>query len=249
MSFPNIIFGREGAQYEIHATDAAGMGRHPWGTILITPDGRQFRYARAGGTIGAGLLCQSEVPEANWDELNVNTFAVGDKSLLITTGATAVDLNEIAGGYVNVEDDTGEGYMYRVASNVANAGSAESAFILDTGVKLAAVAATTVGLLKNPYRDFIIHPSPPTAIVIGVTQMAVVAGNCCWLQTKGPCSVLTEGTLVIGDSVQPSSSADGAVTPLTLTEGTPNTEIAPPVGWCMEVAATTEYSAIYLRID
>ena len=248
MSEPYIVYGREGAQYEIHATQRDGNGRYPWGTLMMLPDGRQFRYVRAGGTIAAGLLAQSEVPEANWDELAVNTFALGDKTMAITLGATAMDLNEAAWGYVNVEDDTGEGYAYSIFSNPAIGSGAEGTFVLNTGVRLAAVAATTVGVLKSPYRDIIVHPSPPTAIVVGVVQQAMVAGNCGWVQVWGPCSVLTEGTLVIGDSVQPSSSADGAVTPMTLTEGTPNVEIAPNVGWCMEVAATTEYSMIFLRI-
>lgn len=249
MAFPNIVNMREGAQYEVHATQRDGNGRYPWGTVGITPDGRKFRYARSGGTIGAGRLCQAEVPEANWDELDVNTFAVGDRTLTIVLGATAMDLNEAAWGFINIEDDTGEGYAYSIAGNPAIGSGGTGTFVLNTGVKLAAVAATTLSVEKNPYRDFIIHPSLPTAQVVGVTQMAVVAGDCCWLQTAGPCSVLTEGTLLIGRSCQPSGSADGAVAPYLLTEATPNTQIWPEVGWVMEVAVTTEHSIIQLRID
>jgi len=249
MSFPNIIFGREGAQYEIHATQADGMGRHPWGTILVTPSGRQFRYARAGGTIPAGNLVQSEIPEANWDELAVDIPGIGTKVLSVTLGATAMDLNEVAQGYLNVEDDTGEGYAYRIANHLAIASAGTGNFNLDTGVKLAFVAATTVGVHKNPYRDFIIHASVNTALLLGVTQMAVVAGDCCWLQTKGPCSVLIDGTVIIGLSVMASNATDGSVEAWGLTEAAPPTEITPIVGHVIEVAATTEFGMIELKLD
>lgn len=242
-----ILNAPEGEQYNTYTNQ-----RWPLGTLMMLQDGRKFRFFENGATaLAAGRLIQSEVPGANFDELAIpSAVAVNTKAFNVTNGATAITLNQFAEGYMNVEDDAGEGHLYKIAGNAAEAaGSAPFEVQLAHGILVAFTTATTVGLTKSPYRDAIIHPSPPTAAVLGVTPVAVAANAFGWVQTWGPCSVLTEGTLVIGDSVQASSSADGAVTPFTLTEGTPNVEITPVVGWCMELAATTEHSLVFLTIE
>ena len=259
MSFPSMIHGTEGEQFSVYSEK-----RHPLGTLMALPDGRSYRFANIGGTaIATARVCQSEVPGANFDELVVPAAEAAEETTVeITNGATTIAANLFNEGYINVEDDAGEGHLYKIKSHeVEGAGSANFDVNIERGkfydddaggnkhgLVVAWTSATTVGLTRNPYDDVIIHPSPPTAAVVGCTPRALAANKFGWLQVKGPASVLTEGTLVIADSVQPSSSADGAVTPMTLTEGTPNTEIAANVGVCMEVAATTEESLIALQI-
>lgn len=224
--------------------------RQPIGTGMVTQDGRWFRYGRLGGsaiTLPARLF-QSEVPHANWDELAVAAAAVGAKTVTVTLGAQLVAADDFNGGYLLVEDDTGEGFEYLIEDTPAIAASAAGAISLVNGLIVALVAATTVSLLKHPLDDMIIHPSPPTAAVAGVNKVAMAANAFGWFQVRGLCAVLTEGTLVIGDSVQASSTTDGAVTPFTLTEGTPNAEITPVVGHCVSVGATTEHSPILLNL-
>lgn len=263
MAFPNQVHMSEGEQFSVYNSQ-----RWPVGMKGILPDGREFRFAEVGGSnIATARVCQSEVPGANFDELAVPAAeAINQTVLTITNGVTTIAKDDFKEGYINVEDDTGEGHLYKIKTNAAEgAGSANFDVTIENsqrweetatansgakakGIVVAWTTATTVGLTKSPYRDVIIHPSPPTAAVVGATCRALAANLFGWLQVKGPASVLTEGTLVIADSVQPSSSADGAVTPMTLTEGTPNTEIAANVGVCMEVAATTEESLIALSI-
>ena len=105
------------------------------------------------------------------------------------------------------------------------------------------VADATATVLHHPYRKVIVHPSPQTAQLVGVTVAAVAANAYCWLQYSGPCAVLTQGTLVIGDSCVPSATVDGAVMPSAAFETD-----GPMVGHVMAVNADTEYSPIWLGL-
>lgn len=259
MSFPGLIFGSEGEQFSEYTSQ-----RWPLGTKLLFDDGREYRYALIGASnIAAAKLCQSEVPGANFDELVVPAAVpIGTKSITITNGATTAVKDLFAEGYINVEDDTGEGHLYKIKGNAAE-GAGSAPIVVDivggkrdvatstdllSGILVAWTTSTTVGLTRSPFAQVIIHPSPNTACLTGVTPRALTAGRYGWLQVRGPASVTTEGTVIIGLSVKPSASADGAVNPWILTEATPNTEITPACGNVMEVAATTEESLICLAV-
>lgn len=243
--FPNFISGPEGAQFKTTTNK-----RFPFGTKLMLQDGREFRYAEIGGTnIATARLCQAEVPGANFDELAVAAAAVGARAVSVTNGATTIADGLFDEGFLNVEDDAGEGHLYKIADHDAeSAGSAAFEVRLAHGLIVAWTASTTVGLSKHPMKDIIIHPSPNTAALVGVTPTAINANLFGWVQVKGPASVLTDGTIVIGDSVMASDGTDGAVEAFGLTEGTPNAEITPIVGQVAEVAATTEESLIILNV-
>lgn len=239
-----------GEEFNVYTTR-----RYPLGTLMITQDGRRFRFSENGAvTAVPGSLYQSPVPGANFDELALPAAVpIGTRAISVTNGATTITRDQFAGGYMNIEDDTGEGRAYLIEGNDAEAvGSAafEVRLAGGHGVKLALTTATTVGLTRHPYAGVIIHPSPATARLAGVAVSAIAASGFGWLCVHGPCSVLTQGTLVINEQVVDSASADGAVTPVVLTEGTPNVDAGQnTVGTCMEVAATTEHSLVFLDID
>lgn len=247
-AFQNWVALGEGDQRK----STLNPGPHALGTIGTTPDGRQFRYVKNGGSAMApGKLYQAKVPGANYDELVTAAAAVNATTVVVTTGATAVTLNQFKGGYLGIEDDTGEGYNYLISGNDAAGTTATcNIYLADpAGLKEALTANTTCGLYEHPCDSVIIHPSPPTSDLVGVATHAMPASYYGWVQFRGPCQVLVEGTHVIGKSVIASSSADGAVAPYVLTEGTPNAEITPIVGVCREVAATTEYGFVVLNIQ
>lgn len=248
MSFPNVVFGNYGDEFADHDT-----AQHELGTRLILPDGREFRYAKAGGSaLVGGTVQQSAVPGANFDELAVAAAAaVGSQTVTVTTGATAVTENQFAGGYLNVEDDAGEGRLYKIKSHPAAGTTASLVITLEDNqpIQEALTTNSTVGLTSSPFDGVIIQPSPCTAIALGVAVTDVTASQWGWLQTKGPASVLTNGTIVIAQQVMCSDAVDGAVEDLTLTEGAPNTIDDLIVGRVMEVAADTEHSLVWLTID
>ena len=247
MAFPVILFGPDGVQY---TTNAARQW--PLGTRLYLPDGRIFAYAENGATaMVAGNLYQSEVPGANFDDLAVAATAAGAVLVTVTNGVTAIAANDFDGGYMVVQDDVGEGFVYGLRNHAAIAASVAGDINLQTGVSIqvAFTTATTILLVKNEFKGVIIHPSPPTAALVGVACKATAASEFGWLQRHGLAAVLTDGTVVIGESVMPSNATDGSVEDWGLAEAAPPTEIGAAIGLVAEVAVTTEYSLIFLKLE
>lgn len=219
---------------------------YPLGTILKWRD-REFRYALAGTTaLAVGKLMQSVVPLAGHIDEVINSPAAAATTINFTPAVVTTDdiaANEFADGYLHINDDTGEGYMFAVRSHPAITGGVVGTLTLYDPIVLTVGDAATATLIHNRFRKVIIHDSPQTAMLAGVTVRAVTASYYCWLQTKGPCAVLTQGTLVIGDFCVPSATVDGAVMPSAAVETD-----GPPVGHVMAVNADTEYSAIWLDL-
>ncbi len=247
MSLLPLVAGGPGDQFSGGST--ADQRNHPLGSGMIFADGRRFRYGRAAATeIATARLCQQTLNDANFDELVVPTArSIGDKQVTITNGVTAITVDLFKDGYLNVEDDTGEGYLYTIAGNSAAAnGAAITVDIRDrSGLQVAWTTATTVNVFASPYGRIIIHPSPATAMLVGVTPRVIAASRYGWFQTWGPASVLVEGTHVINEKVIDSGSADGAVAPTASTAAGEEYY----VGVVMEVAATTEQGIINVHMD
>lgn len=240
-----IVAGGPGNQFT-NTPSAEGQKGHPLGGVMMFADGRRFAYGRAAATaILTGQLCQQTLNDANFDELVVPTArAIGDRTITLTTGSTAATVDQFKDGYLNVEDDAGEGYLYTVRSNAAAATTATLTMTLYEELQVAWTTATTVGIYVNPYSLVIIHPSPLTALPAGVTPRAFPLSTYGWFQTWGPCSVEIEGTVVINEGVIDSATADGAVAPTASTAAGEENY----VGTVMEVAATTEYGIVFLKI-
>lgn len=228
------------------------QGPYELGAIAYGSGGRRFRYALAGATnLAAGKLMQAAAVGGDYDELAVAATTAGSTSVAVTLGSTAVTKNQFLNGFLIVEDDAGEAHSYLIGEHAAADASAVLTVNLAPGetVKVAMTTSTTVALIVNPYANIIVHPSPPTNTVLGVTTVAVTAANYCWIQDRGIASVLADGTLVVGKAVMASDGTDGAVEDFVLAEGTPNTLAnSQVVGIAHEVAATTEYATIFLQI-
>lgn len=237
------------AKIDPFATDT--VQQYPLGTEL-RHGLRRFRYALNGGSsIAVAKLVQSVVPLAGHIDEVVDEPAAGSTTIAFTPNTVTTDdlaENELADGYLYINDDTGEGYMHQIKSHPAIVGGTSGTITLVDPIVVTLGANATATVLHNPYRKVIIHPSPPTAPVMGVTVAAVGANEFCWLQVYGPCPVLIDGTVVIAQEVMPSTNTDGAVMALGFTEGTPNVTIAPPCGVVLAVNATTEHGAIWLNL-
>lgn len=219
----------------------------PFGTELWYAD-RRFRYAKcsSAGAVGTGILVQGTVPLAGHIDEAVDVPVAGDTVIAFTPNTVTTDdiaADALADGYIYINDDTGEGYMYRIKTHPALTGGSSGNITLCDPINLALGASATATVLYPPYRHFIIHPSPATAQVLGVTVAAVAASSYCWLQYQGPCAVLTDSTVVISDIVVPSTAVNGSVMASAAIETD-----GPIVGSVMAVNADTEYSAIWLSL-
>lgn len=231
--------------YKTHTTQGPRLG-----AIAEWPDGSRFRYCKNGAVaLGAGLVTQTALPiGADHIELVVSVqAAVGALTISATlNGTTVTTKDQYKDGYIWVNKSTGIGHTYRIKSNTAAAGGAVVTFTLyeHTPVVVAFGAASEVSVFPNKYNGVLVHASPPTGGLVGVTMCAVAANAYHWEQVRGPVGILASGTLVIGDSCVPSATTDGSVMPSAAFETD-----GPLVGRVMTVNITGEVALIDVCIE
>jgi hypothetical protein len=239
LSFDTTIWGSHGAEKVVSAGKKYSLG-----TRMVLPDGRSFRYAYNGGVaLHAGVVLQSMVDDTQFKDMVVPAaVAAGATTLTITNGTTAVVANDFAGGFLSVNDVDGEGHCYKVKSNTAAVSGAAITVVLDSedAIKVALTTSSEVILQKNLLNGVIIYPTTPTGVPVGVATVTVPINYYCWVQTWGVASVLSAGTVVIGNNVVPMTTAGGV--------GVSVAHVLPNIGWVMRVAVATEYANIFLII-
>jgi hypothetical protein len=197
-------------------------------------------------------LYQSEVPDSEFDTLVVATGAVaGGAQLIITNGTTAVTENEFTEGQVVIETASGLGHVYPIGSNSLAANGGAITTNLADGVTFQSVVTAgthAATLTKNPWLDTIIHPSPATAMVVGVPQPVIPIGWHGWLQTHGFASCLDDGACVIGKPCRVSETVDGAVTPMDMDEAA-DVMNSGMVGVSMYTPTSLDYVGIWLTLE
>lgn len=256
MEQPNgPIYLPEGEQFHFYSATKAWNIPYQLGQELVINENR-YRFARMGSVAGVpGKLYQSELPDANFDTLAVPSSAlnvVNSRQMRVTLPANAIVVDLWAQGYAQIEANAGagKGYKYKIKSHPLSAGSEDVTFqlVAGDGLQTALNTSDKVTFIKNPYADVVVHPSPPTAKVMGVCCSIIPAAGYGWLQVGGICNVLIDGTVTINQQVVASPSVDGAVSNALLTEATPNTFIQPIVGVVAEVPPTTDYGSIWLQL-
>lgn len=226
--------------------EESSVALHSFGDCCVLPGGRIFTYCKNGAVaLDNGKVVQGAVPLPN--HLNrplAASAVVGATKVYVGFGATPAVANYYAEGYLHFNDAAPEGTYYKVKSHLAIAGS-DSVYInlYDPLVKVATITTSEVTLTKAKEDNVVILPNAgATAAIVGVPIVDITIGYCFWAQTYGPCAVLGQGTLVIGQLVGIGGTADGAVGPVTA-------HTTAIIGEVMQVNASTEYSFIFLKIS
>lgn len=231
------------AEIDVYAEDSA-IGPYALGTKYLL-DERTFRYTLNGATaLSTSRLLQMQVPVAGHIDEALDTPAIDATIVSFTNTSDAVDVDEYAEGFFWINDDTGEGHIHRVKSNVAAASGVAGNVILYDPIVVTLGAGATGSLFNSPFRKVIIHPSPATAMLVGVNPLAITADYYFWMQVGGPAAVLTQGTIVINEKVIDSATVDGAVAPTASTAAGEEHY----VGVVVVVNANGEHSAIWLAL-
>ena len=227
----------------------------PLGTRLECWGGEEvYRYALCGGTgVEVAALVQALVPLAGHINEVCGVAAVGDTTIAFTPNTATTDdvvKNGLAGGYIFIYNGAGAGQKCRIKSHEALTGAVSGTLNLYDPIRV--VNAATATVIYPKFYKFLIHPSPPTAIPLGWTVIAVTANYYCWLQTKGPVCALIDGAVVMGEEVRPSEDDDGAVAALVYDED--NDADHGCVGRVLEIGADAEGSTgdtgfIYAMLD
>ena len=219
------------------------------GTRWDLSDGREVRLGQAssGTTVVPGKMYQSAALIA--DHQNLATTAVvaysnnGNipASVTATLGATAVTANQYTGGFLIVNDATGEGQTLKIASHPAADASATCKFTLEDGPTTALVAATSeVSLVPADGNAVIIMPTTATGAIFGASLYNIAASSYGFFVTKGVTAVLNDGNLTIGSAVSISNAVAGAVENGVIAQGF--------VGTAVYTGVDTEYRAVFLNI-
>lgn len=234
--------------YEKSATQKA-----PLGARLALEDGnggsiRVFRYAKAGGTalIAGKLYASAANGGATTIQKNMTVTAIaypGSIGVGLTAVTDAITANQFADGFFTVYDGNasqGVGQCYQVRSNTA--ASAGSTFAIELYEPLIVQVHTSAkgSLVKHPYDSVIVWPTTATGMPVGVPLIAVTGSYYCWLQTWGPCCLLSDGTMAYATGLAASDNAEGAVEPVA--------GDLPEVGYAMNDAANTKYGCVFLQI-
>lgn len=218
---------------------------HGIGEYVVTNDGRGYRYCKAGGTaLVTGRIQQAKAEDtSNEQELAITNAAVGDLTIVTTSTVTlAADL--LAGGFLIVSEGTlGVGEMYKLKGNTA-ASAAVTTFNLDEPVRVATTGSCKVDVKVNPYMSVIVAPTTQTSAIVGAAQYAITASEFGWLQTRGVCPILAQGTVVVGDGLVPAN---------TTTAGTvvsrADASLEASIGYALHGAASTDFCLAYLTIN
>jgi len=180
----------------------------PLGTLIRQGD-RAWRYSYCGGSnIAVGVPVQQAAAAHAEQEDDIAVAAAA------AVGATAVSLTSTANldtspndeednfaeGYLIVNDEAGEGHMYKILSNALFSGTGNSTFNLypDESIRVALTTSSQVGLIPNPFYKVIATAAVVSGAVLGVAQFAITASNYFWLQTGGPASVIPQAAIALG---------------------------------------------------
>lgn len=238
-----IIAGVDGDQFQTYKNAPFG---YPPGTQMVFADGRKFRLvAVPQATVARGKLYQGRANTAGLNGQTTGSAAsVGDATITLTLGATLAADNQMQYGYIVIESGTGAGTCYQIASHPAATSGNPCVFTLNAASRVqVAIANTDVySIIASPYSFILLAPASATEAIIGVGVSAITTSQYGWLQTAGPCPVLTDGTVVLGNLAIRSASVAGAMVPSAVDTGD-------SIGRIMRVAGNTAYSLTLLGID
>ena len=254
-AYPGTIEGVEGDQFGDQVDPA-----FPLGTKMSLPDGRLYRYAEMGGSVGvANKLYQAEVANAGWlAELVQGSIVVGDTDIGMENSSVAIVIDDFAEGYAAVmeAEQTGEYWIGQGNKAVASGapGTLIDAFFFKPGVK-AQVAVTdganaSLNFVKNLFMDIIIKPaSDPTAPILGVPPSIIAANDWGWVQTMGVASCVYDATqeaALIGKAIAPDTTTAGAFMGFNADiAGEPDNGT---IGFCLYVTTDEDFGLIYLQM-
>tara|TARA_R110002167_G_scaffold138378_4_gene325557 strand:- start:1356 stop:2114 length:759 start_codon:yes stop_codon:yes gene_type:complete len=230
---------------------------HSLGTILELPDGREFKYAKAGAVaLGLGLTVATPQPTAHHDmDLVTAAAAVGATSVTVTLEGTAAAEDLYADGYIYTNDGhgdvaAGQGQVYRIAGHdtIGSSGSGAIELADNDKVAVALTSATLSGLIANPYSGVVVTPTTVLNRTCGVPATEIAASAYGWVQTKGLASVRVLGTMVVGQHIRVAGVTTAGVVETLTRAGSSEDEQS--IGVYMGiVSVTTDMALVWLDID
>ena len=181
----------------------------PLGTKLINGE-RVWRYCYAGATglnIAAPIQSSAAAHAEQDDDIVCGAVAaIGALTVEVTSTANLAaapnaTINNFAEGYLIVNDVVGESQCYKIKSNEALAGTADSTFTLYDPLITALDTTSQLGIIPNPYKNVIATAAVITGVPVGIPQFAITANYYFWSQTGGPAAAIAQAAITKGEHV------------------------------------------------
>jgi len=238
----DFIVGKGGSQYGTVDPFTSGLTQlFPLGSRLLYGN-TVYAYGRLASTAVTAGKCVTHAASIahHFDLTPTAGVAAGETAISVETAGTDITLNQYAGGYLYINDAAGEGQMLRIESNPAHDHSADPSIVITCYDDLATAITTSsrVTLIPDPRSGQIVQAATTTGATLGVTVVDMAASAYGWFSVSGPATVLTSGTLVVGNHAVPLGAA-GAVGPAA-------GDVIQVIGTVMIVNVTTDYSLINL---
>lgn len=217
-------------------------------------DGREVILVQAGSatTIAPGKLYQDAAIVADHQNLDVTAFqaysANGNVPAKVTAtlGATGVTANQYAGGFVVVNDVTGEGQTLRIASHPAADALGSLAITLEDGPNTALDASSEICLIPQHGNGVIISPTSASNVCAGIALYPIAASAYGFLVSKGLVSALADATApAAGQAITPSVATAGAVGQVGYAANVITTGV---IGNAVQAATSTEYRTVFINL-
>ena len=255
MAFPATVQGVPG----MDKASTSGK-KHRLGTKMVFPDGRVFYYGKSGEAITAGKLGMMKATASDHikDLAVAAAVSTGASQITVTNGgSTAITGSgkftgnfgtdgDYVDGYVFVNDAAGEGQIWQIRdhSTAATGATITIDFYDQDTVKTALTTSSEVGLAKSIYDSVEVWDvNDIDGPIVGVPTCDQTSGYYGWYQTAGACTILTNGTVVVGKNVMTGSTTDGSVDVMA-----DDSSAEFLIGGIINVGASTEYSLVDLQI-
>jgi len=238
----DFIVGKGGSQKNTVDPFTSGLTElFPLGSRLLYGN-TVYAYGRLAATAVTAGKCVTHAASIahHFDLTPTAGVAAGETAISVETAGTDITLNQYANGYLYVNDAAGEGQMLRIKSNPAHDHSADPSIVITCYDDLATAITTSsrITLIPDPRSGQIVQAATTTGATLGVTVVDMAASAYGWFTVSGPATVLTSGTLVVGNHAVPLGAA-GAVGPAA-------GDVIQVIGTVMIVNVTTDYSLINL---
>lgn len=226
------------------------------GTRWDLSDGREVVLVSASSatTVAAGKLYQDAAIVANHQNLAVTAFQAYSSNgnvpakVTVTLGATAATANQYRGGYVVVNDVTGEGQTLRIASHPAADASASLVITLEDAPNTALTTSSEVCLISPHGKDIIITPTTTatSGAYAGIGLYPIAASSYGFLVSKGIVAALSDASEpVVGTAIAASLATAGAVADVAYAG---NVLTGSVIGNAVQTGVSTEYRAVFINV-
>jgi len=208
VDLPDLLGGNSGHRiWEVNTTQ-----KYTLGARVVYPDGRVFRYAKAGGTLIPGQGCHSYQQQYIRYAVLAAAAAAGATQLSVTVNADdgevdtndgALATNELQGGYCVIFDKSATNMVVlrKIIANTAVAsGGGTTVITIDDPIPNALTTTDAIECMASPYFD-VRNDSSDQRAIVGVPTMVAAANEYLWIQTWGVCWVAPHDTVGTGANV------------------------------------------------